>query len=274
MEEGNHNVGGGGTEKVLNNCVNVSKECENFNISDGIGLKDGPEIDKGGNVDDGLVMDSDLGLNNRMDESTHVGTKKKEYSQIKIGSRSVGKSSGKQKDNVGVTEPQCENDNEEQEISSNRREKREVLPSSSVGSGGHRSRKKRKSCFEEAFGVKVEKAFNRGKVNEESTSNKKKVGRKSIAKPKEVAKRDGVVGLGDNEKGDYNEAGVNNEIFRFGNTKDDEVESNRCYLNMEHVKEIGEMIGVSWKATEEEVKRKMWDPVDNKENEVAAEPLN
>ncbi|GKD80160.1 hypothetical protein Tco_1342781 [Tanacetum coccineum] len=103
----------------------------------------------------------------------------------------------------------------------------------------------------------------RSRVEEIGTSNKKKAGRKSITKAKEAARRIGVVGLGENKKGvsviHKEEARANKEIYRFGCIKDDDVERNRCILNMERVKEVGELIGVSWKATEEEVNKKMRD---------------
>ncbi|GJZ71755.1 hypothetical protein Tco_0635606 [Tanacetum coccineum] len=132
------------------------------------------------------------------------------------------------------------------------REKRGMSPSSSAGSGGDRSKKKRKSYIEEAFGGDgVEKAFNKGKVDGEITTSKKKVRRRSINKANEVARRVGV----------------------FGNSKDDEAQSKRCNLNMEQVKEIGEMIGVSWKLAEDVMSRKTVDRVDSEEEVAAEEPL-
>ncbi|GJU01800.1 hypothetical protein Tco_1112138 [Tanacetum coccineum] len=132
-------------------------------------------------------------------------------------------------------------------------EKRGVSLSSLVGSRGDRSRKKRKSYDEEVFGGDgVEKAFNKVEV----------------------------VGLGENKKGisdDYkeyhDESRENNGIFRFGNSKDDEAQSKRCNLNMEQVKEIREMIGVSWKLAKDVMSRKTVDRVDSEEEVAAKEPL-
>nr|GEX44774.1 RNA-directed DNA polymerase, eukaryota [Tanacetum cinerariifolium] len=126
-----------------------------------------------------------------------------------------------------------DNGDDEQEDSTVRREKREVSPSSSVGSRGDRSRKKKKSRNYEAFGGDImEKVFNKGKLNEENASNFKKIERKSINKAMKVATRVGTTGLGENKKGIsdiymeyYKEARDINEIFRFGSIKDGVVES-------------------------------------------------
>ncbi|GJV18591.1 reverse transcriptase domain, reverse transcriptase zinc-binding domain protein [Tanacetum coccineum] len=120
----------------------------------------------------------------------------------------------------------------------NKREKREVSPSSSVGSGGDRLRKK------ERLGM--------GKC------------RRSIKKAKEVARKTGVEGLEENKKGvsdaykEYYEAeSESNGVFRFGNYKEGEVDSSRCNVSIEQVKEIREMIGVSWVLAKAEEKKKM-----------------
>ncbi|PWA62539.1 RNA-directed DNA polymerase, eukaryota, Reverse transcriptase zinc-binding domain protein [Artemisia annua] len=181
--------------------------------------------------------------------------------------------------NSGNNEIQKELEDAVYETATVRRDKREVSPSSSVGSGGDRLRKKRKSLNEEAFGGdEVEKTFNKGKMNDDSNKNKKKVGRKSVTKAKEVARRVGVVGLGENKEGvsdiykEYHKKeGNKNEIFRFGSTKDGEVDSSRCILDMEQVKEVGGMIGVSWSIAEEEKKRWTSELAGNKGDVVADE---
>ncbi|GKG59408.1 hypothetical protein Tco_0605059, partial [Tanacetum coccineum] len=43
-------------------------------------------------------------------------------------------------------------------------------------------------------------------------------------------------------------------IFQFGNNTMDEPNSAKCNINMEHVKEVGELIGVSWVRAEEGLK--------------------
>ncbi|GJV12668.1 reverse transcriptase domain, reverse transcriptase zinc-binding domain protein [Tanacetum coccineum] len=107
----------------------------------------------------------------------------------------------------------------------NRKDKREVSPSSLVGSGGDRLRKKRKASDERMFRIEVEMIFNQGKKNEENSEGKKKISR-SVMKAMEVEKKRG---------------GVDNQS---------------CKVSIEQVKEIGELIGVSWTRAEEEEKEK------------------
>ncbi|GKF93404.1 hypothetical protein Tco_0280123, partial [Tanacetum coccineum] len=115
-----------------------------------------------------------------------------------------------------------------------------------------RLRKKQKASDERVFeGIKVEMIFNQGKKNEENSESKKKIGR-SVLKAMEVAKKTEVVGLGENKKGisdvykEYHE--VQNEL-----------------------KEIEELIGVSWTRAEEEEKEKELGRDENKDDESAAQ---
>ncbi|GJV44175.1 ribonuclease H-like domain-containing protein, partial [Tanacetum coccineum] len=45
-------------------------------------------------------------------------------------------------------------------------------------------------------------------------------------------------------------------IFRFGSKNEEASKNNRCEINMEHVKEVGELIGVSWALTEKEKEKR------------------
>ncbi|PWA51451.1 hypothetical protein CTI12_AA427700 [Artemisia annua] len=126
-------------------------------------------------------------------------------------------------------------------------------------------------------------AFNEGVDNGIGTFNKKR-GRKSLKKAKKVARMHGVGGSGTNEKG-VSEAGAdlhvrqdgrnlrnNNggfngdfkvavvlvrekgdgkkETFVFKSTGRADSDSKGCSINMEQVKDIGEIIGVSWAKAE------------------------
>ncbi|GJW46513.1 transposon TX1, partial [Tanacetum coccineum] len=69
-------------------------------------------------------------------------------------------------------------------------------------------------------------------------------------------------GLGENKKGvsdaykeSYDVGNDCNGVFRFGCGNEAEVGTSKCTLNMEQVKEIWEMVGVSWVLAEEENKR-------------------
>ncbi|PWA52951.1 hypothetical protein CTI12_AA449830 [Artemisia annua] len=143
---------------------------------------------------------------------------------------------------------------EDEDSISCRRDKRGVSPSSSAVSGGDRLRKKRKASDEGKFeGNEDDMIFNKGKSAEEKGEGKKKTGRKSIKKAFEIARKVGAEGLGDNKKGvsdvykEYHEVeSESNGIFHFGRGKECEGDNDRCNVNIEQVKEIGEMIGVSW----------------------------
>ncbi|GKB05772.1 hypothetical protein Tco_0833967 [Tanacetum coccineum] len=122
-----------------------------------------------------------------------------------------------------------------------RRDKRVISSPGSTGSAGVRLRKKRKA----------------------SGKDKKKIGRRSITKSMEVARKTGIKGLGENKKRVLDEYKVylevsskNKGIFHFRSGKEDDANSVRCNVNMEQVKKIREMIGVSWVHAEEEVKDK------------------
>nr|GEY03469.1 transposon TX1 [Tanacetum cinerariifolium] len=119
-----------------------------------------------------------------------------------------------------------------------RREKREISPYSLVVSEGDRLRKKKKANEEEMFEGKVDEMnFNQWKLDEKKYSGKKKNDRRSITKAIKMARKIKVKGLGENRK---------------GVSEEDEGNSSRCNLNIEQVKEIEEMIGVSWVRVVEE----------------------
>ena len=153
--------------------------------------------------------------------------------------------------------------------------KREVHPTSSNSSGDGRLNKKRKENgddegdavsnmienmsglkeidFEEANKIN---AFNEGVDNGIQTSNKKR-GRKSLNKAKNVARKQGARGLGTTEKGVsdvykvyHDEGDGKKEPFVFRSTGRADSDSKGCSINMEQVKEIGEIIGVSWAKAE------------------------
>ncbi|GJR89688.1 hypothetical protein Tco_0213699 [Tanacetum coccineum] len=61
-------------------------------------------------------------------------------------------------------------------------------------------------------------------------------------------------GVSDAYKESYDVGNDCNGVFRFGCGNEAEVGTSKCTLNMEQVKEIGEMVGVSWVLAEEEKK--------------------
>nr|GEX86865.1 glycosyltransferase family 92 [Tanacetum cinerariifolium] len=77
-----------------------------------------------------------------------------------------------------------------QDSSINRRDKREISPTRSVGSGGYRLRKKRKANGEGFFkGNDEELIFNQGKPTGKKCEGKKKVTRRSVTKATNVASK-------------------------------------------------------------------------------------
>ncbi|GJU04419.1 transposon TX1 [Tanacetum coccineum] len=137
-----------------------------------------------------------------------------------------------------------------QDCSINKKDKCKVSPFSLVGSGADRLRKKQKASDERVFeGIEVEMIFNQGKKNKENSESKKKIGR-SVMKAIEVAKKTEVVGLGENKKGI-------SDVYK----EYHEVQSG--------LKEIEELIGVSWTRSEEEEKEKELGRDGNKDDESA-----
>ncbi|GJV07951.1 RNA-directed DNA polymerase, eukaryota [Tanacetum coccineum] len=140
-----------------------------------------------------------------------------------------------------------------------RREKREVSPTSSVGSEGSRLKKKWKKTNEEEFeGGKENVGFNQGLGSETGENIKKKTGRRSVKKAKKIARKTGVEGLWENKKGIsdaykefYEEISDSNGVFRFGYAAEEEVNSKRCNISIEEMKEVGEIIRVSLALAEE-----------------------
>ncbi|GJR99184.1 RNA-directed DNA polymerase, eukaryota [Tanacetum coccineum] len=113
-----------------------------------------------------------------------------------------------------------------------------VVVANDLYSGRLRLRKKRKADGEGMCdGIEDDMIFNQGKLTGEK-----------------------VQGLGENKKGvsdaykEYRDEVVREKdgIFHFRSGVEGGVDSVRCYVNMEQVKEIGEMIGVSWGAKEED----------------------
>nr|GEU64337.1 retrovirus-related Pol polyprotein from transposon TNT 1-94 [Tanacetum cinerariifolium] len=141
-------------------------------------------------------------------------------------------------------------------------DKREVSSSSSARSGGNRLKKKRKECGDTNYnGLEVAMVFNEGNTKEEKSEIKNKIGKRSVTKAREVARKIGV-GLGENNKGisnvykkQYDVGSECNRFFWFRYDNEGEAANSKCNVNMEQVKEIGIMIGVSWVAAEMEKER-------------------
>ncbi|PWA84156.1 hypothetical protein CTI12_AA160700 [Artemisia annua] len=141
-----------------------------------------------------------------------------------------------------------------------RREFQESSPKSN-GSIGKRSMKKRKTNELDNFeGNKCGNTFAHGVGDEVNSSHKKPIGgRRSVKKAKKIARCAGVAGLGEVKKGIsdaykeyYEENDDNRGVFEFKAGGRVESDNTSCSINMDQVKEIGEMIGVSWEKAEKE----------------------
>ncbi|PWA61144.1 zinc finger, BED-type [Artemisia annua] len=234
----------------------------------------GPGLDSGPNGKTKKNLNFDVGQNNESDNglsglNANNGAKLDSSGTKDINSRlckhGIERSYTPKKTNIQVVfdetnEKTSVNVVKEQDCERLRREKREVSPTSSVGSGGARSKKKRKAGgIMDVEGLEVVGDFNLGKTNEENFVAKKQIGRRSITKAKVVAREIGVDGLGENKKGAsdvykefYDDESECNGVFHFGHGNEGEAGSSKYIVNMEHVKEIGEMIGVSWVLAEKE----------------------
>ncbi|PWA43079.1 RNA-directed DNA polymerase, eukaryota [Artemisia annua] len=121
-------------------------------------------------------------------------------------------------------------------------------------SGGDRIRKKRKADDEGGFvseSIVSPVIYAAGYIG--SCSGNKKTGRKSIKKAIRVARKTGVLGLGEDKKGisdaykEYSveEHNMNEKALAVGEERTN-LDTQSCSISLEQVKEIGELIGVSW----------------------------
>ncbi|GKC63796.1 hypothetical protein Tco_1096394 [Tanacetum coccineum] len=125
-------------------------------------------------------------------------------------------------------------------------------------SGGDRRRKKRKSNDnDDCERLNCENVFTPGVGDEDN--NKKKIRRKSVKKAMDAMRHIEVDGLGDENKGIsdihkvvHDKGGEKGGVFVFRGKESVEPDSKSCSISLEHVKEVGEMIGVSWAKAEEE----------------------
>nr|GFA52668.1 RNA-directed DNA polymerase, eukaryota [Tanacetum cinerariifolium] len=153
-----------------------------------------------------------------------------------------------------------------------RREKRDMSPTSSMEKSENMSKRKRKSSHvnennEDCFAT----SFNPGVGLEEILNDKKKVGKRSMPKAKEMARkikvrgsRETTKGISDAYKEFYDVEGESNEMFKFENKHEGTTQNTKCEISIEHIKEIGEMIEAigderfiavrgSWQGKEDEV---------------------
>ncbi|GJQ98501.1 hypothetical protein Tco_0009640 [Tanacetum coccineum] len=229
--------------------------------------------DKNGN---GPSVESNMkenGLDNLKDDSikdnnekNKMGLTNKDISRgnkILSNKYVVNNNSKHQDEHVAIMTDEELNEEPKQDSLMNRKEKCEISQSSSVGNEGDRLRKKRKACNEGIFEGNIDELiFNQGKSSGEKSEDKKKINRMSVTKAFEVARKTRVKGIGENKKGvldvykEYHDVdSMNNGIFHFRSSKEDGGDSISCNVNIEQVKEIKEMIVVSWARAEEEEKK-------------------
>ncbi|PWA53070.1 hypothetical protein CTI12_AA448820 [Artemisia annua] len=148
-------------------------------------------------------------------------------------------------------------------LSHTRGEKRMISPSNSSGRAPDGSRKKMRKASSSPVleGVNLMDSFNLGLGEEGRNSSKRKIGRRVVTKDTEVPRHTGVEGVGEDNKGisviykEYHEEeDANSGVFVFRGVKHVESERHSCNISVEQVKEIGEMIGVSWVKAEGEVR--------------------
>ncbi|GKE06186.1 hypothetical protein Tco_1398204 [Tanacetum coccineum] len=143
---------------------------------------------------------------------------------------------------------------EDQQDFLTRGEKREDSPPNLNGSGGDRFRKKRKANMAGGFeGLNNLKLFSPGVGGADTSNGKKWIGRKTVKKATEVAKKIGVAGLGDNKIGvpevakEFHEVEDENKgVFNIGGVVRSDLDCHSCSISLEQVKDIRELIGVSW----------------------------
>ncbi|PWA75311.1 Transposon TX1 [Artemisia annua] len=185
-------------------------------------------------------------------ENNNIGTNYNE--DVKIKNMNNQEHKYQEKQNGKIEQEVCE--------AQSRGEKREDSSPDPNSSGGIRNSKKRRANFTvDCQGSKNGNLFSPGVGGMDKSRSTIKIGRKSIKKAKRVARHMGAKGLGDDAKGmsdiykefvderDDNEGG-----FTFKSKGRADSDNKSCSINMEQVKEVGELIGVSWAMAEEEKK--------------------
>nr|GEY63360.1 hypothetical protein [Tanacetum cinerariifolium] len=183
----------------------------------------------------GLDMDKgSSGHNNVMGGLTtkdRLSDKHLEQNKCHINGIKELQSGGKQRNASQLLKVNEIEEEQEQNRLKTMREKRGVSLSSSVKSGGNRSRKKRKSKYDEdVVRDDLVYSFNQGVGNDANSNNKRMIGRRRDTKATKVARHTGVEGAGKDKKGVLE---AHKEYYKKGD---------------------GEMIGVSWAMTEDKPK--------------------
>lgn len=146
-----------------------------------------------------------------------------------------------------------------QELQS-RGEKRGDSTPNANSSGGERCRKKRKAnSTHECEDMNNGYLFSPGIGGDGTNNNKKKVGRRSVKKAMAVARQTGVDGLGKDRKGTsdiykefYDEKVDSGGLYVFRGNDRGDLDNKSCSNSLDQVKEVGELIGVSWAKAEAE----------------------
>ncbi|GJR95889.1 transposon TX1, partial [Tanacetum coccineum] len=141
-----------------------------------------------------------------------------------------------------------------------RAEKIEGSPSIAFGSGGEKSRKKRKANIESVLEeYNITNKFDQGLRNDEKNNGRKKIGSRSYKKTMKVARQMGTTGLGDGTKGmsdackeSHKVVEENERVFVFKGSERAESDNRSCSISVERVNEISKEIGVSWALAEED----------------------
>ena len=97
------------------------------------------------------------------------------------------------------------------------------------------------------------KTINQGLDQVEKQLNKNNVGKRSTTKAKEMAQKIRVGRLDeitkdttDAYKGLFGNDSECSEMFKFGSNQERNTDNAKCEINIEQMKEIGEIIGISW----------------------------
>ncbi|PWA58554.1 hypothetical protein CTI12_AA394360 [Artemisia annua] len=117
-------------------------------------------------------------------------------------------------------------------------------------------------CMDGLYNVEVtgqeQQNMTRGMGDVGRNNNIKKSGRRSLRKAKEVARQMGAKELGEDKKGvsdiykEYHDGDVEKGSFIFKGKERGDVDNKSCSISLEQVKEVGELIGVSWAKAEAE----------------------
>ncbi|PWA73844.1 hypothetical protein CTI12_AA256260 [Artemisia annua] len=238
LQDANKNVHFGGSDNILSSELKVNnKVCNNS--------ENGPEK---------------LGVHlPHLDVASGLNKEIRDVNCYGLGPRNGVQISNEKMDENNVQDQHKQTTVEEHQSFISRGEKREDSPPNLNGSGGDRFKKKRKANMAGEFeGINNVNLFSPGVGGAGAGRSKKWIGRKTVKKVNGGGQKTDGEGLDDKKEipevyKEYHEVEDENKgVVDLEGVERSDSDSQSCSISLEQVKEIGEMIGVSWVKAESE----------------------